>query len=369
MKTMQTSSRKHDHITIVLKQNVSFRNKKTGFENLEFRHNALPELNFDEIDTSTTFLGKKISIPLIISSMTGGYSKAERINALLAEICADKGIALGVGSQKQALENNKYHPSFSVIRKLAPGVAVFGNIGAADIVNKDISNILRLIDLIKADGFAIHLNPLQELLQPEGNVNFRGVLTAIEKIVQKSPVPIIIKEVGAGISGSVAKQLLNTGVRIIDVAGAGGTSWAGVEILRRNILKKKNKSKNFLSFNCEKNYLDNFWDWGISTVDALKEVCPLKKTVSDLKIIASGGISNGIEIAKSIALGADYAASARAILRTLLADNKSYNKSVKQTIELINVWEKQLRMVMFLTGSRTLQDLQNQKLLVKNPCD
>jgi isopentenyl-diphosphate Delta-isomerase len=181
MKMTRTSSRKQQHVNISLTKDVAFRTKSSGFDRWDFLHNALPELNLSDIDPSTVFLGKKIALPFIISSMTGGYAKAERINRQLAEVCVQKKIALGVGSQRQALENVRYHRSFSVAREIASDIPIFGNIGASEIANlRDASPIARLVDLIQADGFAVHLNPLQELLQPEGNTNFHGVLDGIE---------------------------------------------------------------------------------------------------------------------------------------------------------------------------------------------
>jgi isopentenyl-diphosphate Delta-isomerase len=358
MKITRTSSRKQQHVNISLTKDVAFRAKSSGFDRWDFLHNALPELNLSDIDSSTVFLGKKIALPFIVSSMTGGYAKAERINQQLAEVCAEKKIALGVGSQRQASENVRYHHSFSVVRETAPDIPIFGNIGAAEISKlRDASPIMRLIDLIQADGFAVHLNPLQELLQPEGDTNFYGVLDGIELLVKSLPVPIIVKEIGAGISVNVARRLIDVGVKIIDIAGAGGTSWAGVEILRRKNVKGKNtggevtKGKKVRSLNAEK-----FWDWGIPTVDALKNVCHLKSESPSLKVIASGGISNGIDCAKSIAIGADFTASAMSILQALASGG------TEEVLWLINQWEWELKGAMFLTGSRSIAELQKQIL-------
>ena len=240
MKAPRTSSRKQEHVELTLARDVSFRGKTSGLERYEFQHNALPELNFSDVDPSTTFLGKKVSLPFLISSMTGGYQDATRINRHLAEVCAEKHLAMGVGSQRQAIEDTAFHRSFSVVREVAPDIPVFGNIGGAEVAKlKDIEKIKQLADLIRADGFAVHLNPLQELLQPEGNPEFSGVLKGIEMLVKELPIPVIVKEIGAGISLAVAKKLLAVGVKIIDVAGAGGTSWAGVEIIRRENSKRK----------------------------------------------------------------------------------------------------------------------------------
>jgi isopentenyl-diphosphate delta-isomerase len=361
MNMTRISSRKQQHINISLTENVAFRTKSSGFDRWDFLHNALPELNLSDIDPSSVFLGKKIALPFIISSMTGGYSKAVRINQHLAEVCAQKKIALGVGSQRQALENVRYHHSFSVVRETAPNIPIFGNIGAAEVSRlRDASSIMRLIDLIQADGFAVHLNPLQELLQPEGDTNFRGVLDGIALLAKLLPVPIIVKEIGAGISADVARRLMEVGVKIIDIAGAGGTSWAGVEILRRRNGKgKKYRGDGTRGKKVKSSNAEIFWDWGIPTVDALQSVCRLKSESPSLKVIASGGISNGIDCAKSIALGADFTASAMSILQALA------NGGTETVIGLIDQWEWELKSVMFLTGSRSIAELQKQILYLR----
>jgi isopentenyl-diphosphate delta-isomerase len=313
-------------------------------------------LNFSEVDPSTTFLGKRLSFPLIISSMTGGYHDAIRINRQLAEVCAEKGLAMGVGSQRQALEDSKHHRSFSVVREVAPGIPIFGNIGGAEVAKlKDAAGVRKLAELIRADAFAVHLNPLQEFLQPEGNPEFKGVLDGIARLVKELGIPIIVKEIGAGISMSVARRLLDIGVRIIDVAGAGGTSWAGVEILRRrNVRKERKEGKAGRAA-----FADAFWDWGIPTVDALRQVSSLKTEHPSLTLISSGGISGGVDIAKSIAFGADLAAAARRFLRILESGG------TKGLLEELRGWEMDLRGAMFLTGARTISDLQQQRLVLK----
>jgi isopentenyl-diphosphate Delta-isomerase len=337
-----TTSRKKEHVQIVLRNDVGFRAKTTGLEHWEFEHNALPETNLEEISTATTFLGKNIELPLMVSCMTGGYADALRINRTLAEICEEAHIPMGVGSQRQAIENTHFHRTFSVVREAAPTIPVIGNIGAAEVAAMaTIDAAQRLVEIIRADAFAIHLNPLQEFLQPEGNTNFRGVLEGISRLVQGLHVPVIVKEIGAGISASVARRLIDVGVRYIDVAGAGGTSWAGVEILR-----SKNRAKTA-----------SFWDWGIPTDVAIREVAPLKGTTANLHLIASGGIMTGLEMAKCISLGADLVASARPMLTALDRGGK------KGLQTLISQWENDLRGTMFLTGSSTIRELQNARLM------
>ncbi len=347
-----TPSRKQDHVLLTVHKDVAFKSKRTGLEQWELVHNALPELNFDEISTETTFLSKKMSFPFIISSMTGGYTDARRINKNLAEVCEEHRIAMGVGSERQALENSAFHSSYSIVREAAPSIPIIGNIGAAEVARmNDISPVQKLIELIRADAFAVHLNPLQEFLQPEGNTNFRGVLAGIERLVRGLSIPVIVKEIGAGISKNVAERLLNIGVSIIDIAGAGGTSWAGVEILRR----EDKSSTERLS--------EQFWDWGIPTADALLEAASLKSArggFPSLVLIASGGITNGIETAKALALGADAVASARPMMRQLFAGGK------KMLSNHLHQWQKELQGVMFLTGARTIEELHHVQIIRRN---
>lgn len=351
MKPTRTSSRKEEHVNITLTKDVSFRTKTSGFERWEFLHNALPELNFSDLDTSVFFLGKRLALPLMISSMTGGYKDAGRINRGLAEVCAELQIAMGVGSQRQAIENKTFHRTFSVVREVAPGIPIIGNIGAAEVAQlKDASPVQRLAELVHADGFAVHLNPLQEFLQPEGNTNFRGVLNGIELLVKALPIPVIVKEIGAGISAHVAKRLINVGVKIIDVAGSGGTSWAGVEIIRKNGNPGKPKRQAFA---------DAFWDWGIPTVDALRQVVSFKTHTPSLMVIASGGITSGLDVAKAIAFGADLAGAARPFLKALAVGGP------RRLRQEIGTWERELRGAMFLTGSRTIADIQQQQLVLR----
>ncbi len=340
-----TSSRKKEHLEITLTREVGFRGKSTGFEEWEFLHNALPELDLSDIDTSVRFLGRPLAFPLMVSCMTGGYADALAINRKLAAVCAASGIALGVGSQRQALEDARYHRSFSVVREVAPDIPVVGNIGAAEVGRmKNADGAKRLVELIRADGFAVHLNPVQEFLQPEGNTDFRGILEGIAMLVKELPVPLIVKEIGAGISAQVARRLLDAGVRYIDVAGAGGTSWAGVETLRRK----------------DRAFAEQFWDWGIPTAEALRAVAALKNSARPFTLIASGGVGTGLHAAKCIALGADIAASARPMLHAL---HRGGERGLRVLLE---EWQRTLRGVMFLTGSASIAALQQAPLIRRN---
>ena len=336
----ETSKRKKEHIELCLTDEVAFRSKTNGFDKYDFIHDALTEVDLTKISFQTKLFSKTINYPFLISCMTGGTEEAEDINQRLAVIAEELKIPIGVGSQRQALENKNNHNSYKVIRKTAKSVPVLGNIGAAQVVqSKNLIDVLSLIDMLEADAFVVHLNPLQELLQPEGEPNFVGLLNKLEKLIQKSEVPVIVKEVGSGISKETAKKLLNIGVSGIDVAGAGGTSWAGVEILR-------SKSEN------------DFWDWGLPTSFCLKEIYPLKKKYK-FTLIGSGGINSANDLALAFAFGSDLVASARIILQTLM---KNGDEAV---ITLIINWFEYLKKVMFLTGSKNLSELKKNKIIKK----
>ncbi len=337
----ETSKRKKEHIELCLTDKVAFNSKSNGFDKYDFIHNAITEVDFSKISFKSKLFYKNIDYPFLISCMTGGTEEAEQINERLAVIAENLKIPIGVGSQRQAIENKNYHNSYKVIRKTAKSVPVLGNIGAAQLVqSKNLKDILALIDMLEADAFVIHLNPLQELLQKEGEPYFVGLLKKIEKLIKKSKVPIIIKEVGSGISKEAAKKLLDLGVSGIDIAGAGGTSWAGVELLR-------NKSME-----------NDFWNWGLPTSYCLKEIFPLKKKYN-FTLIGSGGINSANDLAMAFAMGSDIAASARIILQTLMSNDE---EAVKK---LIVNWFQHLKKIMYLTGSQNLLQLKKNKLIKK----
>jgi isopentenyl-diphosphate delta-isomerase len=279
--------------------------------------------------------------------MTGGYAGAERINRDLAHVCAERGLAMGVGSQRQALEDARFRRSYAIVREAAPEIPIVGNIGAAEVAHlQDVGPLRRMADLIRADAMAVHLNALQEFLQPEGTPRFAGVLNGIERLVKQLGLPVVVKEIGCGISADVLRRLLDVGVRVVDVAGAGGTSWAGVEILRR-----KEQARDPLSV---------FWDWGIPTADAVRQCAALRSPQRPFTLVASGGIQHGLDMAKAIALGADLAGAARPFLQALRAGGP------KALHRFIDGWERQFRGAMFLTGSRTIADLQQQTLMLRH---
>jgi isopentenyl-diphosphate Delta-isomerase len=336
-----TSERKKDHIRLCLSDESAFKTKTNGFERYDFIHYAITEIDHAKIDLTSDFLGKKINYPFMISCMTGGTEKAKDINLKLAVIAEELKIPLGMGSQRQALENDSFHSSYKVIREHTRSVPVLGNIGAAQLVQLDISRIQFLVDIVEADAMVIHVNPVQELVQNNGEPLFSGLLNKLEQLVRELNVPVIVKEVGAGISGIAAGRLLECGVEGIDVAGAGGTSWSGVEMLRNN--------------NFDDNYL---WDWGLPTSYCIKEVQRLKGKY-DFTLIGSGGINNPVDMSKALALGADMAASARTILQEL------ENNGAEAVINMIQNWFNALRKIMYLTGSENLNDFKNNKIMLK----
>jgi isopentenyl-diphosphate delta-isomerase len=345
-----TASRKKDHVDLCVNEHVTFRQKTSGFERISFVHNALPEMDFEEVKTEMTFLEKRVAMPLMVSCMTGGYAEAERINRELAEVCAEANIPMGVGSQRQALETTQFHDSFSIVRKVAPNIPITANIGGAEVAKSEVrTNLHRLVEMIEADALTVHLNPLQELMQPEGSPRFKGVLAGIEDLCKTLGVPVIVKEVGAGLSSGVAIALMSAGVRIIDVAGAGGTSWAGVEIMRSKATAHQVQNQ------IEDRYKEIFWDWGLTTLECLQMLEEVRKFHKgfrkEVTVIASGGITSGLDVAKAISLGADVAAAARPFLQMLMDEGQT------ALAGMVRGWHYQLRATMFLTGVQSLGQL------------
>lgn len=335
-----TSKRKSEHINLCLTDDVEFRQKTNGFENYDFIHSAITEVDLNKISFQQKLFNKKINYPFLISCMTGGTTEAENINSMLAEVAEDLKIPIGVGSQRQALENAYFHNTYKVIRRKAGSVPVFGNIGAAQIIHLNVKDIQKLVDMLEADAFVVHLNPLQELIQPEGEPYFVGLLKKLELLSKKLSVPVIAKEVGSGIDKISAKKLLEAGVRGIDVAGAGGTSWAAVELIRK------------------KEFENPFWDWGLPTSYCIRTVSELKRNYKFI-LIGSGGINNASDMAKAFALGSDLTASARIVLQKLM------NEGQEKVKAMIESWFRYLKEVMFLTNSNTIFELQKNKIQKK----
>jgi isopentenyl-diphosphate delta-isomerase len=333
--------RKKEHLAICETDAPAFDKKSTGFEKYDFLHYALTDVEIDQISFHTEFFGRKINYPMLISCMTGGVDEADNINLALASVAARLHIPLGLGSLRYALETTAYDASLEKIRQKAGSAPLLGNIGAAQIIRPENSHALkRLVRLIELDAFVIHLNPLQELLQKNGEPHFQGINSAIAEFVEYIGIPVIVKEVGSGISAQVAKELLSIGVQGIDVAGAGGTSWAGVEILR-------NGSEGG----------EEFWDWGIPTAHCISTVGRLKDTY-DFLLIGSGGVNNAFDAAKALALGAQMFGSARAILQELSAGG------AEGVITMIKNWFLTIKNVMFLTGAQTLKEF-DERVLIK----
>jgi isopentenyl-diphosphate delta-isomerase len=337
-KVTKTSSRKADHIRINLDENVRS-GLTSGLEHYRFIHQALPELNLEDVELNLRLFGRELRAPILISSMTGGTEQAGRINRVLAEAAQETGISMGLGSQRAAIENPGLSNTFQV-RQFAPDVLLFANLGAVQLnYGYGIEQCQQVVDMIEADALILHLNPLQEAVQPEGDTRFAGLLNRIEAICQALPVPVIIKEVGWGFSEQAARQLAEAGVAAIDVAGAGGTSWTQVEMHRA-----ETKDQALLAA--------AFIDWGIPTAQAIINV---RKVAPDLKVFASGGLRDGIDIAKCVALGASLGGMASPFL-------KAANQSLEKTIDTISLIRRQIEITMFASGTANLEQLRKSRL-------
>lgn len=335
---LDTQARKADHLRVCLEEDVQSHRITSGLERYRFTHACLPELNRSEIDISSTFLGKAIAAPLLISSMTGGTEQARLINQRLAKTAQRFGLAMGVGSQRVAVENPDLTATFSV-RQYAPDALLFANLGAVQL-NYDygISQCQKAVDAIEADALILHLNPLQEAVQTEGDVNFKGLFAKIEQLVGLLPVPIVAKEVGNGISAAMAQRLLEIGVSAIDVAGAGGTSWARVESERAKDAKQRRLGNTFAG-------------WGIPTAECITSIRALDNVEAHtVPLIASGGLRNGLDAAKSLALGADLAGLALPFLQAA-------SQSEEALAELSEALIAEIVTVLFCTGCADLDAL------------
>ncbi|MEH2247477.1 type 2 isopentenyl-diphosphate Delta-isomerase [Nostoc sp.] len=332
----QTQSRKADHIRICLEEDVQCAQITNGLERYRFTHSCLPELNHNDIDISTTFLGKHLDAPLLISSMTGGTEQAAMINQRLAQVAQHCKIAMGVGSQRVAVEKPQVADTFGV-RKYAPDVLLFANLGAVQLNYKyGLDECLRVVDIIEADALILHINPLQECIQPQGDTNFRGLLDKISKLCIKVPVPVIAKEVGNGISAAIAEKLIAAGVAAIDVAGAGGTSWAKVESERAENPLQRRLGRTFA-------------DWGLPTAECITTI---RAIAPNVPLIASGGLRHGLDIAAAIALGADIAGLAMPFLQAAATSETA-------VAELAEVLIAEITTVLFCTGNATLYQLKH----------
>ncbi|MBC6935711.1 MAG: type 2 isopentenyl-diphosphate Delta-isomerase [Chloroflexi bacterium] len=338
--TPTTESRKADHIRINLEKDVQFPRLTTGLERYRFLHQAVPELNLSDIDTRINIFGKTLSTPIIISSMTGGTDIAHRINQNLAAAAQKHGAAMGLGSQRAAVEDAALAYTYQV-RNVAPDILLFANLGAVQLNYRyGPDECQRAVDMIEADALILHFNVLQEAVQPEGDTNFAGLLAKVERVCKTLPVPVIAKEVGWGFSEQNARDLKNAGVSAIDVAGSGGTSWSEVEYHRApNAFHARVAA-------C-------FADWGIPTADAVQYA---RAGAPGLPIFASGGLRDGIDIVKCIALGAVAGGLAGPFL-------KAADQSVEAVEQLIQELTAQIRIAMLCCGAQNIRALQETPLL------
>lgn len=338
-KVTPTSSRKSDHIRINIEEDVRS-SQTTGLERYRFNHQALPEIDYDDVDLSTQLFNRQLFAPILISSMTGGTEHSGKINTTLALAAQQTGIAMGLGSQRAAIEQPDLESTFQV-RQVAPDILLFANLGAVQLnYGYGVEECQKAVDMVQADGLILHLNPLQEALQPEGETRFAGLLDKIETVCNKLTVPVIIKEVGWGFTGRSAQELANAGVAAIDISGAGGTSWSQVEMHRAEDKSQARIAATFIG-------------WGIPTVDSLIEV---RNTLPDLPIFASGGLRNGLDIAKCIALGATLGGMAGPFIKAAV-------DSTEAVIETIETVKRELRVCMFAAGAVNIQALQSTKLV------
>lgn len=325
--------RKEEHIALSLRDDVRS-GVSAGFDDYSLEHCALPEIDFAKVDTSVTFLGRKLKIPLMISSMTGGCDYGAKINARLAEVASDYGIGLSVGSQRAAIEKPELAKTFDV-RKYAPDILLFSNLGAAQLnYGYTIDHCKAAVRMIDADALILHLNPLHEVFQSKGNTDFSKLLPKIELVCNKLCVPVIVKEIGYGISWKVAKQLFDAGVYAVDIAGAGSISWVDIE---------KHRTKDIIV----RSAADSFKSWGISTTDCLLSI---KENIKKAKIIASSGVNNGVDMAKAMALGAKLCGNASTFLKKIVSARAECDNYVESLMF-------EFKAAMFATGCSKVSDL------------
>jgi len=337
-KVTQIGSRKNDHIRINLEEDTRS-GLSTGLEHYHFQHRALPELNFDQVDLSQMLFERQLIVPILISSMTGGTEEAAQINKTLALAAQQAGVAMGLGSQRAAIEHPDLAGTYQV-RRFAPDILLFANLGAIQLnYGYGTPECLRAVEMVEADALILHFNALQEAVQPEGNTHFAGLLNKIESVCRALPVPVIAKEVGWGFSETDVRNLVSAGVSAIDVAGAGGTSWSQVEMHRA-----QTESQALLAA--------AFIDWGIPTSEAVKIAC---HAAPGIPIFASGGLRSGLDIAKCIALGARLGGMAGPFLESAV-------QSLEKTLETINRIAREIRIAMFAAGVKDLDQLRQTPL-------
>jgi len=324
-------ARKADHLDLCATDDVAYRRRTTLLEEVELMHQSLPEISLEEVDLSVELLGKTLRAPLVIVGMTGGHERAAEVNRGLASIAERRGYAFGLGSQR-AMQKRPETTSTYQVRDVAPNALLLGNVGAVQAAQQSTAQIRELVDAVGADALCVHLNPAQELIQPEGDRDFRGCVDAIGRLVKELGVPVVAKETGNGISRHTAELLFDTGVRHVDVSGAGGTSWVGVETLRAEGEQRE--------------LGELLWDWGVPTAAAVSYA-----TGAGLTTIATGGMRTGLDAARAIALGATAAGYARNVFKAFVEGGEA------QAEAFLGAVERELRSVMLLTGCRTLEEL------------
>jgi isopentenyl-diphosphate delta-isomerase len=336
-----TQKRKAEHIKICLERKAQARKATTGFEDIQLIHKALPEVNRAKIDLSTTVFGYKFSAPLIVGAMTGGTEEATKVNGAIAEAVEKLHLGMGVGSQRAALEDDELAETFAVARKNAPNAFLIANIGGVQLVHGyGVKEVKKAMEMIDADALAIHLNAMQEAVQPEGQTNFEGVLGKIREIAGTLDKPVIVKETGAGMAAEETRKLQAAGVKGIDVAGCGGTSFSAVEYFRMQEEEKRFQA-------------EALWDWGIPTAVSLVEATQTVK----IPVIASGGLRTGIDVAKALALNASLASVSQPMLEAAV-------KGAEETKKVLSCLIEELRNVMFLVGAKRVKDLGNVPVVI-----
>ncbi|HEX3053292.1 MAG TPA: type 2 isopentenyl-diphosphate Delta-isomerase [Aggregatilineaceae bacterium] len=339
MSEVTTEQRKDDHIRINLEEQVQFPRLTTGLEHYQFMHQAVPELDLSMVKSETTLWGKTLAAPILISSMTGGTERAQNINRTLAEAAQEAHIAMGLGSMRAAIEDPELRSTYQV-RQVAPDILLFANLGAVQLnYGYGIEECRRVVEMIQADALILHFNALQEAVQPEGDGNFSGLMAKVEQICRQLEVPVIAKEVGWGFSAHAARQLADVGVQAIDVAGAGGTSWSEVEYHRAPTARHAHVARTFA-------------DWGIPTADSIRYV---REAAPEMPIIASGGLRDGLDIAKCIALGAELGGIAGPFL-------KAANQSVDAVRQIIWEIRTEIQIAMFVSGAADITALKQTPL-------
>ncbi|RLE66814.1 MAG: type 2 isopentenyl-diphosphate Delta-isomerase [Thermoprotei archaeon] len=342
------NQRKIEHLEICIREKVEPEGASTWFEEITLLHNPLPEINLNEINTSTVFLNHEFKAPIFVSGMTGGHPQAKKVNMAIAKVVEKLGIGMGVGSQRAVLKNKDLEDTFSVVREYAPTAFIVGNIGASQLVMEkyDLEMLEKLVEMVDANALAIHLNPLHECVQIEGEPYYKGVLERVKELAENLSVPVLLKETGCGFSKEAALKAAQARISGIEIGGAGGTSFALVEYYRA--LRKGNMYAARIA--------GSFVTWGIPTAISICEV----RSVTSIPLIASGGIRNGIEVAKALALGADLAGVALPVLRSYS------NGGVEGVEEYLRKLIDELKITMFLTGCSSLRDLRRIPLVVSS---